>query len=146
MSQYFYARHVSGACTGTKNIIPRVESVRSIIFIHSLATLDYENEGFASRARGILGRKGFGVGRVSPAYEQLVYAHCGREDTLRKRLELSHVRDQLRQVIVYNSETFRLTTSGIDLLLFKRQDTELKIFTEMLGSTSSFLLCESNNR
>lgn len=48
------ARHVSGSCTctGTENIIPRVESVRSIIFIHSLATmLDYENEGFASRAR-----------------------------------------------------------------------------------------------
>lgn len=33
--------------------------------------LDYENEGLASRVR--IG-KGSGVGRVSPAYEQLVYA------------------------------------------------------------------------
>lgn len=82
--------------------------------------LDYENEGFTSRARGILGRKGFGVGRVSLAYEQLVYAHCGREDTLRKCLELSHVQDQLRQVIVYNPETFHLTSSEIDFLQFKK--------------------------
>lgn len=32
--------------------------------------------------------------RVALAYEQLVRAHCGREDTLRKCLESSHVRDQ----------------------------------------------------
>lgn len=74
---------------------------------------------------GVPDRKGFGVGRVSLAYEQLVYAHCGREDTLRKRLKLSHVRDQPRQVIVYNLETFCLT-ARIYLLMFKRQDTGLK--------------------
>lgn len=89
---------------------------------------------------GIPSRKGFGVGRVSPAYEQLVYAHCGREDTLRKCLELSHVWDQPRQVYRLR-KTFYLTLSGVDLLVLKRQDTDLKIFTEMLQIMRAFFYC-----
>lgn len=66
--------------------------------------------GGSSPGNGVPDRKGFRVSRVSLAYEQLVYTHCGREDTLRKRLELSHVRDQLRQVIVYD---FKMSISEL---------------------------------
>jgi len=91
---------------------------------------------------GIPGRKGFEVGRVSPAYEQLVYAHCGREDTLRKCLELSHVRDQPRQVYRLR-KTFCL--SGVDLLVLKRQHRFKNIYRNTTDNASIFLLCESNN-
>lgn len=98
--------------------------------------------GLLRRARRYAGsERVWGWSRVAVrAYEQLVYAHCGREDTLRKRLELGHVRDRprARQVIVYNSSRYPSNA--------ERYQSRFINISKTPDDTSIFLLCGGDNK
>lgn len=123
MSQCFYGTRdgtcLARVCTGTKNIIPRVKSSRSIIFIHFLATmLDYENEGFASRARYPGSERVRGWSRVAGIRAASLCALWPR----RHPTETPRVEPRAGSTATGYRLQFRdicLTSSGVDFLMFR---------------------------